>query len=137
MPQSYAGKLRDPRWQKKRLEIFARDAFTCQFCKSGEKELHVHHTRYLRGVEPWDHPNDLLITLCDECHRAVGSLCKEISEIAHTPRAYVLFSWLFSIANPNSDLTKEFRQRQFKATIKALGMIIDSDDLLKLEQFLK
>ena len=30
--EAYYRKLRDPRWQKRRLEIFARDDWTCQGC---------------------------------------------------------------------------------------------------------
>lgn len=30
--EEYAKKLMDPRWQKKRLEIFKRDGWKCQNC---------------------------------------------------------------------------------------------------------
>lgn len=62
----YSDKLRDPRWQKKRLEIFNRDKFKCTNCGSGHKELHVHHEIY--SGEPWDAPNEYLKTLCHVCH---------------------------------------------------------------------
>lgn len=65
---SYAEKLRDPRWQKMRLEILQRDLFTCQECQSKDKELHVHHRYYIKGREPWDYPIRALVTLCCECH---------------------------------------------------------------------
>lgn len=38
----YLEKLKDPRWQKRRLEIFQRDEFTCQVCFDTESTLHVH-----------------------------------------------------------------------------------------------
>ena len=41
--QVYSEKLRDPRWQKRRLEILERDAWQCQACLSTAKTLHVHH----------------------------------------------------------------------------------------------
>lgn len=66
---SYAQKLRDPRWQKKRLEILQRDSWTCVKCGDDQLELHVHHKRYVRNVEPWDYPDKDLETLCDECHK--------------------------------------------------------------------
>lgn len=66
--QEYAQKLKDPRWQKKRLEIFERDKWTCQLCESTKDTLTVHHKRYLFNTEPWDYPNKLLITLCETCH---------------------------------------------------------------------
>jgi len=62
----YSDLLRDPRWQKKRLEILQRDNFTCQHCKDTETELHVHHESY-KG-KPWDIGSDKLVTLCKDCH---------------------------------------------------------------------
>ena len=67
--QTYAEKLKDPRWQKKRLMIFERDGFTCRNCQSKKKTLHVHHLWYVGG-NPWDAPMDALITLCGDCHGA-------------------------------------------------------------------
>lgn len=67
---SYADKLRDPRWQKKRLEIMARDGWCCRRCASGTKTLNVHHRHYLRGAAPWEYPNDALETVCEDCHAA-------------------------------------------------------------------
>ncbi len=65
---SYIELLKDPRWQRKRLEIFQRDDWTCQ--ANGEKgnTLNVHHKIYIPGLKPWEYENDLLITLCLECH---------------------------------------------------------------------
>lgn len=64
----YAQKLRDPRWQKRRLEILERDNWTCQKCCDTESTLVVHHRDYLRGKDPWDYPDSLLVTLCEDCH---------------------------------------------------------------------
>jgi hypothetical protein len=65
---TYSEKLKDPRWQKKRLEIFKRDKFTCQLCTDKENTLVVHHKKYINGKEPWDYKNEFLITLCEKCH---------------------------------------------------------------------
>ena len=65
---TYSDKLKDPRWQKKRLEILNRDNFCCQQCFDSESTLHVHHRRYL-GKDPWDIPSEYLITLCQDCHQ--------------------------------------------------------------------
>lgn len=65
---SYSEKLKDPRWQRKRLEILERDNWACQVCGNTEKTLHVHHTHYIKQIDPWDHPEHLLITLCEKCH---------------------------------------------------------------------
>lgn len=65
---AYGEKLRDPRWQKKRLEILQRDAFTCRLCGDSQSTLHVHHLRYERGADPWDYPSSALLTTCESCH---------------------------------------------------------------------
>ena len=64
----YSEKLKDPRWQKKRLKIFNRDNFTCVECGDTETTLHIHHKEY-KDSEIWDYPNESLITLCENCHR--------------------------------------------------------------------
>lgn len=64
---AYAKKLRDPRWQKKRLEILRRDNWTCFWCGDTESTLHVHHTVYT-GKDPWETWDDCLLTLCEACH---------------------------------------------------------------------
>lgn len=66
--KSYQDKLKDPRWQKKRLEILERDEWTCQRCYSQKDTLNVHHRKYLPNKDPWECPNELLITLCQSCH---------------------------------------------------------------------
>jgi len=64
----YKEKLKSPRWQKKRLEIFDRDSFTCRFCGSQIRQLQVHHLIYLPERDPWEYSDEYLITLCDQCH---------------------------------------------------------------------
>jgi len=67
--KSYSEKLKDPRWQKKRLEIFNRDNWKCTSCRAENKTLHIHHKAYQSGLEPWEYRNDQLATLCDSCHK--------------------------------------------------------------------
>ncbi len=68
MVSDYSEKLKDPRWQKKRLEILERDEWTCQICQDSTSTLVVHHRKYLPNKDPWDYPDDLLVTLCENCH---------------------------------------------------------------------
>lgn len=65
---AYSEKLKDPRWQKKRLEILDRDHWACQSCFDAGSTLHVHHRSYVWGNDPWDYDNKLLVTLCESCH---------------------------------------------------------------------
>ena len=63
--------LKDPRWQKRRLEIMQRDNFTCQMCGNGLTSgvpLNVHHYVYHKGYLPWEYSEKDLITLCRDCH---------------------------------------------------------------------
>ena len=66
--KNYSDLLRDPRWQKKRLQILERDDFTCQGCGDKENTLHVHHKYYTYGKKPWEYSDQILITLCNNCH---------------------------------------------------------------------
>jgi hypothetical protein len=68
---TYEQLLRDPRWQRRRLDIFNRDNFACQACCETTRELHVHHVRYIGGP-PWESPSEDLQTLCSDCHTNEG-----------------------------------------------------------------
>ena len=73
MANTYSEKLKDPRWQEMREHIFGRDHYTCRLCHRRQETdviLVLHHRAYLKGKEPWDYPNEYLITLCNECHEA-------------------------------------------------------------------
>lgn len=65
----YEKQIKSPKWQKKRLEVLERDNFTCCFCGSTEKMLHVHHLYYEDGKKIWEYPTKALITLCEDCHK--------------------------------------------------------------------
>lgn len=69
MAKTYSEKLRDPRWQKVRLEIMERDNWACQECFDTTTTLNVHHLMYEKGVEPWEYADIYLITLCENCHQ--------------------------------------------------------------------
>ena len=76
--EAYAEKLRDPRWQKKRLEIFERDDWKCRNCGDTTSTLHVHHRRYAKGRDPWDYDERELVTLCEECHEVEPEVWNEL-----------------------------------------------------------
>jgi len=65
---SYSSKLQDPRWQRKRLELFVESGWTCTECQETRKPLHVHHLIYYPGRDPWDYEDNELKVLCFECH---------------------------------------------------------------------
>jgi len=69
---TYGEQLKDPRWQRKRLEIMERDNFTCKNCGSQDKQLHVHHGAYLTGHKVWEYHEWALHTLCNICHSVLS-----------------------------------------------------------------
>jgi hypothetical protein len=70
--KEYKDLLKDPRWQKKRLEILKRDEWKCQICGNEGDTLHVHHESYCEYGMPWDTPDCDLITICEECHKNIS-----------------------------------------------------------------
>lgn len=74
---NYSDLLKHPKWQKKRLEIFQRDEFTCKVCGDTEATLHVHHKEYTNGHKPWEYDNSNLITVCEDCHVLIEKYKKD------------------------------------------------------------
>lgn len=68
---NYYELLKDPRWQRKRLEVMERDDFTCRWCGNTEQTLNVHHTRYRKGAAPWEYDSSELLCVCEPCHQKV------------------------------------------------------------------
>jgi len=66
---TYSEKLKDPRWQKKRLEIMQAAGFACEDCNRKDQELQIHHCAYIRALQPWEYGVDLLMCLCAGCHK--------------------------------------------------------------------
>ncbi len=68
MNKPYWQRLQDPRWQKKRLQVLERTGFICEDCRAADKTLHVHHSYYQKGMEPWEYPDRALHGVCNGCH---------------------------------------------------------------------
>jgi hypothetical protein len=81
---TYSEKLKDPRWQKKRLEVLQRFSFSCCYCGSTEKTLHVHHRYYISGREPWNYPISAYESLCFECHESTKEGAQELQTWEHS-----------------------------------------------------
>ena len=71
---SYGALLFRPEWKLKREEILKRDSNSCVICNSADS-VQIHHRQYHFVVAknqfklPWEYPGNLLITLCESCHR--------------------------------------------------------------------
>lgn len=81
---TYSDMLKDPIWQRRRLEILNRDNFTCQKCGNEKETLHIHHRHYINGRKPWDYPDTLLVTLCYKCHKEEESCADDGVNIYQT-----------------------------------------------------
>ena len=81
MATSYSQKLRDPRWQKKRLEVLQSQGWVCACCSAQEQTLHVHHKHYVQGREPWEYEDNQLVVLCESCHSARHDADKKIHDL--------------------------------------------------------
>jgi hypothetical protein len=68
MAKSYFEKLKDPRWQRRRLEAMEGAEFRCQLCHDDKSTLHVHHKGYLKGRDPWEYDLEQLAVICESCH---------------------------------------------------------------------
>lgn len=75
---TYSQKLKDPRWQQKRLLILQRDGWKCFACGDTSKQLQVHHLIY-RKCDPWDYPDECYQTLCVDCHELRQSITDQIA----------------------------------------------------------
>ena len=80
---TYSEKLKDPRWQVKRQEILELDKQKCRNCLSRDN-LQVHHRAYLSGAEPWQYPDEFLITLCENCHSTEEYYKRQIKPLCDT-----------------------------------------------------
>lgn len=111
---TYAEKLKDPRWQKKRLRILERDGFKCLYCSDTDKTLHVHHGYYESGKDPWDYEDDTLHTLCEDCHVSIEEIKRDIHlEIGrvHPVMLHVIMKYIQKYKEDEQAAIKEWANR--------------------------
>jgi len=65
--QTYGEQLRDPRWQRVRLQALEAAGWCCSRCRDTRSTLHVHHRVY-RRIAPWEYDLAELEVLCSKCH---------------------------------------------------------------------
>jgi len=79
--KTYSELLRDPRWQKKRLEVLESTGWACEFCGAEGSTLHVHHKHYVQGRNPWEYDDTQLAVLCEDCHSVRHDADKKIHDL--------------------------------------------------------
>lgn len=82
--ESYAELLKDPRWQRRRLEMLSAAGWMCRSCFGENKTLHVHHRVYRKGAMPWEYTDAELIVLCERCHVWIHAIMKNLERILAT-----------------------------------------------------
>ena len=111
---TYSEKLKDPRWQRKRLEVLNRANFSCEKCQDHASTLHVHHKYYVSNRLPWEYPDWCLIALLaetpgDHCDESLAKLYLLACEKHNmTPRRMrSLLSFFLSMPNLVDYVIKE------------------------------
>lgn len=129
MSKNYLDKLRNPLWQKKRLEIFNRDNWQCRECGRNNVTLNVHHLIY-EGNNPWDTQDKHLKTLCETCHEEESFHRPKFEKsLLNAIRAKgFVFHELSSITDGFNNLDLSHGNRMMSLFIKRL---LSDTDLLK------
>lgn len=112
MVMTYAEKLQDHRWIRRRWFILARDQFQCRKCGYEGREpyrselrqicdpvrwLEVHHLYYKAGLEPWEYSSDALVTLCNVCHEEEGESPTLKSDCEHRDTRAELVAYMAEV----------------------------------------
>lgn len=123
---SYKILLKNPHWQKKRLEILQRDAWKCQFCNSGlhnDETLNVHHKYYEDGRAPWEYPDAALITICEDCHNKLHSPHAPQDFRTLTREDYTIIKDLFLEVLGQNGTAKKIKRISIKESLNALRSV--------------
>jgi hypothetical protein len=70
---NYEDQLKNPKWQKRRLERMGLADWKCERCGDDSEQLHIHHKQYHTWpsgarVAPWEYEDADLACLCETCH---------------------------------------------------------------------
>lgn len=65
---NYGEERKDPRWQRRRAEVYDRANWRCEYCSRSTEQLQAHHVAYIQGRKPWEYDDNHLVCLCDTCH---------------------------------------------------------------------
>lgn len=124
---NYSKKLRDPRWQKLRLEVMSRDEFECKHCYEKDKTLNVHHYGY--NGDPWEVEMKALVTLCEDCHAEETENAKEsIKGCIQDLRLNGFGSLAFDNV-PKIFKGKDRGWNTYEPAYDVLRMVVDDDEL--------
>jgi hypothetical protein len=132
---SYADLLKDPRWQKRRLEVLADRGWKCERCDDKTTELHVHHKRYLKGKMPWEYEDVDLCVLCsvhhEQWHKDMENLTTAISYMP-LPAFENLVGYAVALASYGGSCFRKFVPKGCNGGGLIVGMYVAGKDGQKL-----
>jgi len=119
----FKDQYKHPQWQRKRLEALEFHGFICQTCDSTEKQLHVHHKRYIKGRKIWEYGADELEVLCCDCHSEAHGARENIQAIIAACPSFLLpsvsgllLAWLEDDVEFSEDLAKSVYSQDWWAS---------------------
>lgn len=94
MSNQYYDLLKNPLWQKKRLERLEKSNWQCENCGANDNSLHVHHKLYFKNKNPWDYDDEQLEVLCDPCHKNAHNAMEAIKTIISYSDKFEIYNLL-------------------------------------------
>lgn len=94
---NYDQELKNPRWQKRRLEKMQQAGWKCEICGDDKEELNVHHPEY-NGRQAWEYTLSDLECLCKTCHSITHMDPDKVK--AHAKRLCVNYKTIRFIERP-------------------------------------
>ena len=74
MSKKYKEQLNSNEWKILSKRIKEKNNWECENCQCSERQLHVHHIKYIQGRKAWEYNDNLLMCLCDDCHSFMHEL---------------------------------------------------------------
>ena len=114
----YVEKLKDPRWQKRKAEVCAVANWKCQDCGGEDKNLHVHHKRYLKDGtgkmnDPWEYSDGDLVCVCMDCHGLREQVAASSRILFQQVNPQVALAFLAALSAWGADMESEIAHLTF------------------------
>jgi len=105
---SYQAQLKQPEWQRRRMEMLERADCRCQHCDTRDESLEIHHHHYVPSRFAWEYTDDELMVLCKSCHQEIHSIIDFFGVISRDPALARCFAALITgFCNSRLELTPD------------------------------
>lgn len=124
MSNNYFDLLKNPLWQKKRLENLKLANWECINCGNKDDQLQVHHKQYIKGRNPWEYENEQLEVLCNKCHGEMHEMLDAIKTIISYSDIYEIFNLLKGYVSDDIDAKYDLQNNNsFISEFSNIGVI--------------